>query len=92
MFSQAHKKEWYTKYNKDKVQHIHNIHFKNDRNAKQDGRLNDEIRDREKVIRFLKTDDSPILKGIQIHPNYIRSHIGINGDIPSERAGIKVEG
>ncbi len=91
-FSQAHKKEWYSKYNKDKVQHIRHIHFKNDRNTNKMERLNGEIRDREKVMRSLKTDDSPILKGMQIHHNYIRSHMGINGDTPSERAGIKVEG
>ena len=54
-------------------------------------RLNGEIRDREKVMRSLKRDDSPILKGMQIHHNYIRSHMGIKMT-PSEKAGIKVEG
>ncbi|MCV0410311.1 hypothetical protein [Nitrosopumilus sp.] len=47
--------------------------------------------DREKVMRSLKTDDSPILTGMQIFHNYIRSHMGIDGDTPSKRAGIKVE-
>ncbi len=55
-------------------------------------RLNGEIRDREKVMRSLKTDDSPIIKGMQIHHNYIRSHMGIDGKTPSEKAGIIVKG
>ena len=55
-------------------------------------RLNSEIRDREKVIRSLKTDDSPIITGMQIYHNYIRSHMGIDGYTPSEKAGVKVEG
>ena len=43
-------------------------------------------------MRSLKTDDSPILKGMQIHHNYIRSHMGINGDTPADRAGIIIQG
>jgi len=90
-FMQAHKKEWYSRYKKDQTTHIRHIHFKNDRNTNKMERLNGEIRDREKVMRSLKTDDSPILKGMQIHHNYIRSHMGIKMT-PSEKAGIKVEG
>ena len=54
--------------------------------------LNGEIRDREKVMRSLKIDDSPIITGMQIFHNYIRSHMGIDGMTPSEKAWIKVEG
>lgn len=55
-------------------------------------RLNGEIRDREKVMRGLKKDDTPILKGYQIFHNFIRPHIGLNGKTPAEACGIKVEG
>lgn len=55
-------------------------------------RLNGEIRDREKVMRGLKRDDSPIITGMQIHHNYIRTHMGLNGDTPADRAGIKING
>ena len=55
-------------------------------------RLNGEIRDREKIMRSLKKDDSSIISGMQIHHNFIRSHMGIDGKTPSEEAGIKVEG
>ena len=33
-------------------------------------RLNGEIRDREKVVRGLKKEDSPLLTGYQIYHNY----------------------
>jgi hypothetical protein len=55
-------------------------------------RLNGEIRDREKVIRGIKSKDSPLFKGAQIYHNYIRSHMGLNGDTPADRAGIKIDG
>jgi hypothetical protein len=55
-------------------------------------RLNGEIRDREKVTRNLKKDDTPILTGMQIFHNYIRPHMGLNGKTPADLAGIEVEG
>jgi hypothetical protein len=55
-------------------------------------RLNGEIRDRERVMRSLKTEDSPILNGMQIFHNYVRPHEGLDGRTPSEMAGIEVQG
>ena len=62
-----------------------------DRSNKME-RLNGEIRDREKVMRGLKKDDTPILKGYQIFHNYIREHEGLKGKTPSEACGIEVKG
>ncbi len=89
-FQQAHKKEWYSRY-KEEQTNIRHIHFKNDRNTNKMEHLNGEIRDREKVMRSLKRNDSPIIKDIQIHHNYIRSHMSLDGMTPSEKAGIKIE-
>jgi len=50
------------------------------------------LRAREKVIRGIKKDDSAILKGMQIHHNYIRPHQGLDGDTPADRAGIRIMG
>ena len=50
------------------------------------------LRAREKVIRGIKNDDLAILKGMQIHHNYIRPHQGLDGDTPADRAGIRIEG
>jgi putative transposase len=54
--------------------------------------FNGELRDREKVMRSLKTEDSPILKGLQIYHNYFRPHMGLDGKTPAEASGIIVEG
>ena len=45
-----------------------------------------------KVIRGLKKEDTPILKGYQIFHNYIRSHQGLDGKTPAEACGIEVKG
>jgi hypothetical protein len=37
------------------------------------------------------TENSPPIKGLQIYHNYVRSHMGLNGETPAENAGIKVE-
>jgi hypothetical protein len=49
-------------------------------------------KDREKVMRGLKREDTPILKGYQIFHNCIREHEGLNGKTPSEACGIGVKG
>jgi hypothetical protein len=54
--------------------------------------MNGELRDREKVMRSLKAMDTPILKGMQIHHNFIREHEGLDGKTPAEAAGIQIEG
>ena len=55
-------------------------------------RLNGEIRDREKVMRGLKEEDTPILTGYQIFHNYIRPHEALDGKTPAEACGIKIKG
>ena len=55
-------------------------------------KLNGEIRQREKTMRWLKRKDTPILKGYQIYHNYIREHEGLDGKTPAEACGIKIEG
>jgi len=55
-------------------------------------RMNGETRDRERVMRGLKTAETPIIPGYQIYHNYVRPHEGLNGKTPAEACGIKVEG
>ncbi|MGI0058762.1 MAG: hypothetical protein ACREBJ_03255 [Nitrosotalea sp.] len=55
-------------------------------------RLNGEIRDREKVARGLKKNDSPLINGYQIYHNYIRPHMALDGKTPSEACGIVIQG
>jgi len=55
-------------------------------------RLNGEIRDREKVMRSLKREDTPILTGYQIFHNHVRPHQALDGKTPAELCGIEVKG
>jgi transposase-like protein len=55
-------------------------------------RVNGEIRDREKTMRGLKRNRTPILQGYQIYHNFIRPHEGLNGKTPAEACGITIEG
>jgi putative transposase len=51
-------------------------------------RFNGEIRDREKVMRGLKNKNTPILKGMQIYPIFIKPHEGLKGKTTAEAFGI----
>jgi putative transposase len=55
-------------------------------------RFNEEVRDREKIMRGLKKTDMPIIKGYQIFHNYVRPHEGLGRITPAEASGIKIEG
>ena len=90
-YHDAYKKQWRT-LAFPRTQHIRNITMRGDRNNNKMERLNGEIRDREKTMRGLKKDDTPILTGYQIFHNYIRSHEGLQGKTPAEACGIKIEG
>ena len=90
-YHDAYKKEFWT-LRKPRTQHIRHIKIKGDMNNNKMERLNGEIRDREKVMRGLKKDDTPILKGYQIFHNYIRDHEGLKGKTPAEACGIEVKG
>jgi len=90
-YHDAYKKEFWTN-TKPRTEHIRHIKIKGDMNNNKNERFNGEIRDREKVMRGLKKEDSPILKGYQVFHNYIRQHEGLGGKTPSEACGIKVEG
>jgi putative transposase len=73
-------------------QHVRDIRLDGTTHNNKMERMNDEVRDREKVMRDLKRTDTPILKGLQIYHNFVRPHEGLNGQTPAERAGIEVRG
>ena len=85
-------KEFRTNKQIDSTVHIRQITLAGHHNNNKMERLNGEIRDREKVTRNLKTDDSPILTGMQLFHNYVRPHMGLDGKTPADLAGIRVEG
>ena len=55
-------------------------------------RMHGSIREREKVMRGLKVDDTPILPMNQIYYNFIRPHQALKGRTPAEMAGIGISG
>lgn len=92
-YHQAYKELWWTHKLGSRTRHIRQItfHGKTHNNQRME-RLNGEIRDREKVMRGLKSEDTGILKGYQIFHNYVRPYEALDGKTPAEVAGIKVEG
>jgi putative transposase len=88
----ACRKEFWTMKKEDRTEHIRSITLRGDRNNNKMERLNGEIRDREKTMRGLKIDETPILSGYQLFHNYIRPHEGLDGKTPAEACGINVEG
>lgn len=46
------------------------------------------MREREKVMRGLKTEDTMIIEGFRVHYNFARPHESLNGQTPAEAAGI----
>jgi len=90
-FHQAYNKEYRTN-RFDSTVHISHIRLQGDHNNNRMERMNGELRDREKVMRSLKTEESPILKGLQIYHNFFRPHMALDGRTPAEAAGIVVEG
>lgn len=75
-----------------KEHHIKHIRLEGDMNNNKMERLNGEFRDREKVVRGLKKEESLLLSGYQIYHNYVRPHMGLDGKTPSEVCGIEIEG
>ncbi len=91
-YHQAYNREFFTIRN-PRTEHVRHLTWKEgEQDNRKMERLNGEIRDREKVMRSLKHEDSPILTGYQLFHNYVRPHMALDGKTPSEVAGIKVEG
>lgn len=91
-YNEAYKKEFWIPQ-KTRTKHIKDVHARDkfDNNNVQE-RLNGEFRDLEKVTRGLKKEDSATIRGFKVHHNCVKSHMGLDGDTPADRAGIIIEG
>jgi transposase-like protein len=76
----------------DSPKHIQDIRMNGQVHNNKMERMNGEIRDREKVVRGVKREDSPLIAGLQIYHNYIRPHMALSGKTPAATAGIEVQG
>lgn len=90
-YKDAYTKEYFT-VRTPRTKHINHIKLAGDMNNNKQERFNGEIRDREKVMRGLKKDDTPILQGYQIFHNYMRPHEALNGKTPADACGIEIIG
>jgi hypothetical protein len=91
-FTTANRKEWYSKFKDRNTTHVADIRLGGEVHNNKMERMNGEWRDREKVMRSLKRDDSPVIGGMQVFHNYFRPHMGLGGRTPAEAAGIRIEG
>jgi len=91
-YSEAYRKEFWTVKRNNRTLHIRNVHLQGDMNNNKMERLNGEFRDREKVVRGIKKDDSVIIDGYQLYHNYVRPHMALSGKTPADKCGIIIEG
>ena len=91
-YAEAYRKEFWTAKRLNRTLHIRHIHLQGDMNNNKMERLNGEFRDREKVMRGIKKEDTTIIDGYQIYHNYVRPHMGLDGKTPAEACGIDVQG
>ena len=91
-YADAYRKEFWTVERRYRTLHIRHIHLQGDMNNNKMERFNGEFRDREKVMRGIKKEDSVMFDGYQIYHNYIRPHMGLNGKTPAEKCVIHVKG
>jgi len=90
-YQDAYYSEFYS-FKEGWQEHIHKIALTEKHNNNKMERFNGEVRDREKVMRGLKTKETPILSGYQLFHNYMRPHEALEGKTPSEACGITIEG
>ncbi|UVS69099.1 DDE-type integrase/transposase/recombinase [Nitrososphaera viennensis] len=55
-------------------------------------RMNGTVRERTKVLRGLKTVETPIIDGQRIQYNFVKPHIALDGKTPGQVAGLDVNG
>ena len=89
-YKRAVKKEFNT--NTHDTEHLWNVGLQHHPNNNHVERLHGEIRSREKIMRGLKTDETPIVEGHRLYYNFIKPHIALDGKTPSEKAGITIDG
>lgn len=75
-----------------KTEHLWNVGLEHHPNNNHIERLHGTIRQREKVMRGLKIENTPIIEGHRLFYNFIKPHEALDGKTPSEEAGISVEG
>jgi len=82
-------KEFWSRYMDERTEHKRHVRLSGDLTTNLIERLQGTLRERDKVLRGLKKDESPIIKLMQAYYNFIRNHQTL-GETPAEAAGIGV--
>lgn len=86
----AFRKEFFTLRN-PRTKHVRSAGIRASRkNNNNIERLNGTVRERNKTMRGLKREDTPLTRGFQIYYNFIKPHQALDGKTPSEKAGITI--
>lgn len=91
-YEDAYQKEFWEINRQNRTLHIKHIRLQGDMNNNKMERMNGEFRDREKVVRGIKKDDSALISGYQLFHNYLRPHQGLDGKTPAQACGIDIQG
>jgi len=89
-YKRAVKKEFIT--NTHETEHLWNVGLRHHPNNNHVERLHGNIRDREKTMRGLKIENTPVVEGHRLYYNFIKPHESLGGKTPSEEAGITIDG
>ena len=88
-YEEAFRKEFFT-LKAPRTQHLRHARLQGDLTTNLIERLQGTVREREKVLRGLKVDNTPILDGYWVYYNWVRPHQALGGRTPAEAARIGV--
>jgi transposase-like protein len=88
-YQDAFKKEFFTLRN-PRTQRIRHIRLAGQTNNNLIERLQGTRRERDKVLRVIKINDTPIREGFDIYYNFVRPHMSLNGETPADRSNINL--
>lgn len=89
-YKQAFNKEFFTLKN-PRTEHISHIRLSGDMNNNIIERLHGTKREREKVMRGLKTEETAIIPMQDIYYNFVRPHKALNGETPAQATGVGIK-
>jgi transposase-like protein len=91
-YRNAFKKEFFTLKN-PRTQHIRNVGFKDKTNNNKIERFHGTFRERDKVLRGLKKEETAkvIAEGFRAYYNFLRPHQALENKTPAKEANINLE-
>ena len=91
-YHDAFKKEFYTQKS-PQSKHIRNAGVAKKSNNNMVERLNNTVRERDKVMRGMQNNDTAkvLMDGFRNYYNFLRPHMGIDNNTPAKEAGLNLE-